>query len=69
MSPLSRGVRRTRRAHDLKQRNAQLEEALREAIEFADEGWAYASDYFRWKWDYEGQRTRLLAQLDPGAQQ
>lgn len=42
-------------------RRAKLDEATRtmlltaldEAIELAIEGWAYASDYFREKWEYE----------------
>lgn len=34
-------------------------EALREAIELADEGWAYASAYFIAKWDFLGERNRL----------
>lgn len=44
-----------------------LRRALREAIEFADEGWCYATDYFRDKWDYEGQRAALVAVLDATA--
>lgn len=41
----------------------ELETALREAIQFADEGWAYATNYMREKWNYEGERARLLAVL------
>jgi hypothetical protein len=33
----------------------ELAEALEEAIETAEDGWAYASDYFREKWGCEGQ--------------
>lgn len=33
--------------------------ALREAIELADEGWSYADDYFRSKWEYVEERNRL----------
>jgi hypothetical protein len=38
-----------------------LAEALREAIDFASEGWGYASDYFRDKWMYEERIAALRA--------
>lgn len=44
-------------------RVAQLEAALREAIDFAHEGWGYASEYFHDKWDYAGRRSALVAVL------
>lgn len=37
----------------------QLEKALADAIEFADEGWAYADKYFQTKWEYPKERDRL----------
>jgi hypothetical protein len=40
-----------------------LREALVEAVEFADEGWAYASSYFREKWDYDKRRALFAALL------
>lgn len=33
--------------------------ALDDALELAAEGWCYASDYFRDKWDFEGEMGRL----------
>lgn len=38
-----------------------LRAALQEAIAFAEEGWSYASDYFRDKWLYEERRCELRA--------
>lgn len=38
--------------------NADLRAALRDAIDLAEEGWAYAGDYFREKWELD---TRLDA--------
>jgi len=38
-----------------------LYEALVEAVELADEGWAYASDYFVEKWSFVERRNRLAA--------
>ena len=38
-----------------------LHEALNEACDFAKEGWAYASPYFREKWDYENRIADLCA--------
>jgi hypothetical protein len=35
--------------------------ALREAVSFAAEGWAYASPYFKEKWGYEETLKRLAA--------
>lgn len=40
-----------------------LREALEHAIEFAVEGWGYAPDYFKAKWDYEGELARHRAAL------
>ena len=48
-------------------RIAALERAYREAVEDADEGWAYASDYFRdkWRWDERAKAHHdRLAALD-----
>lgn len=41
--------------------------ALGEAIALADEGWAYASDYFIEKWNYAERRNQLaaIAGIDP----
>lgn len=36
-----------------------LREALVEGIDTAEEGWSYASDYFREKWDAEGQIQKM----------
>lgn len=49
------------------QRAQRLEAALREAVELADEGWAYASDYFVQKWDFVERRNELarVAGLGP----
>jgi len=43
---------------------ARLKAALREAIMLAEEGWGYAGDYFREKWDYEEQLATLKAALE-----
>jgi hypothetical protein len=48
----------------LESENAGLKRALREAIEFAEEGWGYAGGYFREKWDYAGQFAALKAALE-----
>jgi hypothetical protein len=42
-------------------KTAELIAALREAIDLADEGWAYASDYFVAKHGYITRRNRLAA--------
>jgi hypothetical protein len=47
-----------------KERN-RLRAALVEALEWGDEGWSYASDYFREKWNYAGERARIAAALTP----
>jgi hypothetical protein len=36
-----------------------LRSGLREAIQLADEGWAYAGEYFRDKWDCESRIAEL----------
>ena len=41
----------------------QLERALAEAIELAEEGWGYASPYFREKWACEQRIAELRALL------
>jgi len=38
-----------------------LHKALRDAIELADEGWSYASDYFVEKWDFIERRNKLAS--------
>lgn len=38
-------------------------DALSDAIELAAEGWSYASDYFREKWDFEVRIEALRALL------
>lgn len=38
--------------------------AFEEAIELAEEGWGYASDYFRDKWECERQFKELRAILE-----
>jgi len=37
---------------------------LKEAIEFAEEGWGYAGGYFKEKWNYAGQLAALKAALE-----
>jgi hypothetical protein len=39
----------------------QLHDALRESLDFAEEGWGYAPDYFREKWGSEDEISRLRA--------
>jgi len=46
-----------------RERADRLAEALDDAIELADEGWSYASDYFREKWNYVGEADALRAIL------
>ena len=46
-----------------RERAERLAEALDDAIQLADEGWAYAGDYFREKWNYVGQADALRAIL------
>jgi hypothetical protein len=38
--------------------------AFQEAVDLAQEGWSYASDYFREKWSYE-ERVKALRALLP----
>lgn len=45
----------------LRARAAELERALRDAMELSDEWWAYAETYYRAKWDYEGRAKELRA--------
>jgi hypothetical protein len=40
-----------------------LNDALEEALGLADEGWTYAMDYYRTKWDYDGRFKALDAVL------
>jgi hypothetical protein len=43
-----------------------LRAALEHALEWGDEGWSYADEYYREKWDYKGQRAEIAAALaDP----
>jgi hypothetical protein len=44
----------------------ELENALAEAISFAEEGWGYASPYYREKWGYEEGLAWLRAALAAG---
>ncbi len=37
------------------------EQALVDAIDFAEEGWGYAPEYFRTKWAYDDRLNALLA--------
>jgi len=48
----------------LRAENARLRATLSDAIEFAEEGWGYASEHFRNKWDYAGQLAALKAALE-----
>lgn len=43
-----------------------LEHALKVAIAWGEEGWGYASDYFRHKWRYEEHRKELRDVLPVG---
>jgi predicted nucleic acid-binding Zn-ribbon protein len=49
-------------------RIAALKEALRDAIQFAVEGWSYAPDYFKEKWEYEKELAELRARLPNSTQ-
>ena len=51
----------------LEAENAELRKAVEDAIEFAEEGWSYASDYFKEKWEYE-KRLAELKQIAHPAQ-
>lgn len=42
---------------------AGLVEAMSECIDLAEEGWAYASDYFREKWEFEKEIAKARAAL------
>lgn len=42
---------------------AELAEALSECIDTAEEGWAYASDFFREKWECEEEIEKARAAL------
>lgn len=45
-------------------RIAELETALKQAIEWGEEGWAYASEYFQEKWNAKGERDELKGVLE-----
>ncbi len=32
---------------------------LSEALDFAEEGWAYVDEFYKTKWDYEGRLAKL----------
>jgi archaellum component FlaC len=54
-------------AHEVEELEKQVEKlktALKEAIEFADEGWSYADDYFKKKWGYEETKEKLKITLN-----
>jgi len=38
---------------------AEAKEKLSEALDFAQEGWAYVDEFYKTKWDYEGRLARL----------
>jgi hypothetical protein len=42
-----------------------LRATLVEALEWGDEGWSYASDYYREKWNCARERARIAAALVP----
>lgn len=48
-------------------RLAEVEEALKDALEFAAEGWAYADTYFIEKWGAKEEMARLQAVLTGSA--
>jgi hypothetical protein len=55
-------------AHDRGERIKELERLVVDTLDFATEGWSYASEYFKdkWvkdKWDYEGEKERLRGRL------
>lgn len=52
---------------ELRAENDRLREALDHAIELAEEGWAYADDYFRAKWGCE-ERIKTLREALGGEQ-
>jgi len=37
---------------------------IAELLDFSEEGWAYASDYFKAKWKYEEQLAALKARAE-----
>lgn len=39
----------------------ELEAVLADAVALAEEGWSYASDYFKEKWNYEGELAEIRA--------
>lgn len=51
---------------DLLDRINRLETALRHALEWGDEGWSYADEFYREKWGYLGQRQEIADALDEG---
>jgi len=59
-----------KREDDLKSTLCRARVALGGAIDLAKDGWRYASDYFRERWDYEGEIKKLeqaLSSLSPCA--
>jgi hypothetical protein len=50
---------------DHTKRTKALETALADAVELAQEGWSYVSDYFREKWEYEKRLAELIVVLHP----
>lgn len=55
------GRARADRALKLRGELEQTREALREALDLAAEGWSYAGDHFREKWNFEADLARLRA--------
>lgn len=55
-------------AHDCllacEEREMKLRDALARALDFAEEGWGYVSDYFRKKWNYDGEIAALRGVLE-----
>ncbi len=49
---------------DLKAEVARLRTELREAIEFAGEGWSYASPYFQEKWAYDERLAEFASAIE-----
>lgn len=55
-----------RAVENTKKARAELEAAkaaLSDAIELAEEGWGYADEYYRAKWDFEGRLATLRKAL------
>lgn len=60
---LSENVRLMRKLGAAEAALADAHDALRQALDLAAEGWAYAGDYFRHKWDFAGHYERLNSLL------